>query len=220
MNKKCQLSDIFKNLKFKEDFLIIHSDLLSFYKFKFDINFFFNTLSRSLGKNKTLIFPSFNLVKRRRWFLNKTKGESGSLSEYVRKNLVNIRTLNPLHSICIYGPKKKQIPIDKCLSSFGKNSSWEWLCENKKVRNISLGIDLVGGATICHYPEEKAGVYYRKYEKIDTNVYNSKDKLLKKKFTFFARKKGYINSWLKCQKDLKKKKNFYTSQKFIQYSNF
>ena len=112
--------------------------------------------------------------------------ESGSLSEYVRKNKKILRSLNPIHSIVIYGTKKKQIPLDRCCSSFGPDSSWEWLCKNKNVRNISIGIGFVGGSTFCHYSEEKSKVFYRKYKEIDTLVYDSKNKLIDKKFSFFC----------------------------------
>ena len=71
------------------------------------------------------------------------------------------------------------------------HSSWEWLCKNKNVRNISIGIGFVGGSTFCHYSEEKSKVFYRKYKEIDTLVYDSKNKLIDKKFSFFARKKGF-----------------------------
>jgi len=204
MIKKNKLCYLFKKLKFKESYLIIHSDLISFYKFKFSVEDFFKFLS-SLGKDKTLIFPSLTLKKKAKWFCNKSKGESGALSEYVRKNLSNIRSIHPLHSVCIYGPKKSKIPVNKCISSFGKNSSWEWLCKNKDVRNISLGIGLVGGATICHYPEEKLKVFYRSYKELITKVYDSKNKLVKKKFKYFSRIKRFENSWLRCERHLRKK---------------
>ncbi len=206
MNKKKDFYNIFKNLKFKEDFLIIHSDILSLYKFNFTLNNLFRIFKDTFGKNKTLIFPTFNLKNQKKWHLNRSASESGSLSEFVRKNKKILRSLNPIHSIIIYGPKKKQIPLDKCFSSFGPSSSWEWLCENKNVRNISIGIGFVGGATFCHYSEEKAKVFYRKYKEIDTLVYDSKNKLINKRFSFFARKKGFKNNWTKCEKFLKKKK--------------
>ena len=80
------------------------------------------------------------------------------------------------------------------------------MCKNKNVRNISIGIGFVGGSTFCHYSEEKSKVFYRKYKEIDTLVYDSKNKLIDKKFSFFARKKGFKNNWTKCEKFLKKKK--------------
>ena len=120
--------------------------------------------------------------------MNSTKSESGVLSEYVRKNKNIIRSLHPIHSVCIYGPKKYD-PLDKSLSSFGKNSCWEWLCNRDNVRNISIGIGFVGGATFCHYTEEKARVNYRYYKKIDTLVHGYKNNLINKKFLFLPEKR-------------------------------
>ena len=102
MRKINKLYEVFKNLKFREDFIIIHSDILSFYKLSFTLDSFFEILIKSLGKDKTLIFPTFNLKKRKKWYLKKTISESGSLSEFVRKYKKNVRSLNPLHSIIIY----------------------------------------------------------------------------------------------------------------------
>ncbi len=204
--KKNKLSEVFENLKFKENYLIIHSDILSLYKFNFTLGELFDTLRNSLGNDKTLIFPTFNLKKINKWYSNKSASESGSLSEFVRKNKKVVRSLNPIHSIIIYGKKKNKIPIDKSFSSFGPNSPWEWLCKNKSVRNISIGIGFVGGATFCHYSEEKAGVFYRNYKKINTLVYNQKNRLINKKFMFFSRKNGFKNNWSRCEKYLRKKK--------------
>ena len=69
-----------------------------------------------------------------------------------------------------------------------------------------LGIGFVGGATFCHYTEEKARVNYRYYKKIDTLVHGYKNNLINKKFLFFARKKGFNNSWKNCERDLKRNK--------------
>ena len=107
MNRKNNLYNIFKNLKFKEDFLIIHSDILSLYKFNFTLKNLFKIFKDTFGKNKTLIFPTFNFKNQKKWHLNRSVSESGSLSEYVRKNKKILRSLNPIHSIVIYGTKKK-----------------------------------------------------------------------------------------------------------------
>ena len=40
-----ELYKFFKNLKFKEEFIIIHPDLLSFYQFKVKVNKFWEILN-------------------------------------------------------------------------------------------------------------------------------------------------------------------------------
>lgn len=200
-----ELYKFFKNLKFKEEFIIIHPDLLSFYQFKVKVDKFWDILNFCIGRNKTYIVPTFNFKKSISWSCNKTPSESGYLTEYLRK-ISKKRTIHPIHSVSILGPKFKEIPDHNSPSSFGKNSTWEWLCENKHVRNLSIGSKFIEGATICHYPEEKLQVHYREYIKLKQKVFDKKNKQIKKTFFYFARKKGIENNWDLCLKKLIKNK--------------
>jgi aminoglycoside N3'-acetyltransferase len=205
-NNEKKLKDIFNNLNFKEEFIIIHSDFLSFYKFNIDLKNFYKILKSTIGYKKTLVFPCFNFKKTKKWYSNYSSSETGVLSEYVRKNDKVIRTIHPIHSVVVCGQQKTKVPIDKCLSSFGSDSCWEWFCKKDNVRNLSLGIGFVGGATFCHHAEEKANVWYRNYKNINTLVYDSKDKLVNKRFIYYDRKKNVHNNWKKCEKELLKKR--------------
>ena len=104
----------------------------------------------------------------------------------------------------IFGKNKYQIKIQDSLSSFGKGSIWEWICNSNEVCNLSLGLDLEGGATFCHYSEELMKVNYRKYIKLKTKVFGKKNVRIDKQFLYFGRKKGFYNNWNKCEKDLLK----------------
>ncbi len=205
MYNENKLYKFFKTLKFKEEFIIIHPDLLSFYQFKVKVKKFWEILHFSIGKKKTFIIPTFNFKKNNVWRCNKTPSESGYLTEYLRK-ISPKRTIHPIHSVSLLGPKFKEIPDHNSLSSFGSNSTWEWLCENKYVRNLSLGSEFIEGATICHYPEEKTQVPYRSYVKLTQKVFDNKNKRVKKKFLYYARNIGIENNWHHCLKKLKKNK--------------
>ena len=200
-----ELYKFFKNLKFKEEFIIIHPDLLSFYQFKFKVDKFWEILNFCIGSKKTYIVPTFNFKKSVSWRCNETPSESGYLTEYLRK-ISKKRTIHPIHSVSILGPKFKEIPDHDSLSSFGKNSTWEWLCENNHVRNLSIGSKFIEGATICHYSEEKLQVSYRKYIKLKQKVFDKKNKQIKKSFLYFARKRGVENNWNQCLEKLLKNK--------------
>ena len=79
MNEKLVL-DSLKKIKFKEDYLLIHSDLYPFIGKKFKIEIFANKLIEILGKDKTLIFPTFNFTfehpKKLFWSASKSRGTS------------------------------------------------------------------------------------------------------------------------------------------------
>ena len=205
-----KLKKLFAKIKIKEDFVIVHSNLVPFNKFKFtSIRDFWDQMNEYFDFKKTIIMPTFtfnNAAKNLIWDYYKTKSETGALTEFFRKKIATRRTLHPLHSVAIFGPKAKEIPEHRCKSSFGRFSTWEWLALNKNVCNLSLGIGLEGGATICHYSEEKIGVPYRKYIKLKAIVKNKNGKKEKKLFKYYARFKkketNGVNYWRKCENDL------------------
>ncbi|MDC0417235.1 AAC(3) family N-acetyltransferase [Candidatus Pelagibacter sp.] len=202
-----QIERNLKKLNIKENFIIIHSDITGLYFKNFSLNKLWKIIFKTLGKDKTYIFPAFTLysTKKKFWSYNKSKSDSGILSEYFRKKISSVRTAHPLHSVCIFGKSKDEIPKNKSLSSFGKGSVWEWLCRSKDVCNLSFGLNLLGGATFCHYSEEFMNVNYRKYITINFLIQNKLNKKIKKKYLYFARKKRYKNNWNKCEKELIKK---------------
>ncbi len=197
-----------KKLRIKEDFIIIHSDLHKHKIILENLNKFWQTILNSLGKDKTYIIPTFttSFVRKKIWDYHKTKSQTGIFSEYFRINIAEKRSEHPIHSVAIWGKKKNKIPIHKSKSSFGKGSVWEWICKSKNVCNLSIGINVNGGATILHYPEEFNKVNYRYLKKINGNIVLKNGNRIKKQFFYFARKKfvnkKVFNNWDKCEKDL------------------
>ena len=206
-----ELKIFLSKVKIKEDFIIIHSDVSGLIFPKFNLPELWKIIFDTFGHDKTYILPtfSFNNYKKKNWSYNKTKSEVGILSEYFRTKIPSLRTIHPIHSVSIFGKNKSKIPIKYCSSSFGNNSFWEWACNNKNVCNISLGLDLDGGATFCHYSEEYCKVPYRKFIYLNYNVKNQKNNLIKKKYKYFARNQNYkkkpINDWNRIQSILIKK---------------
>ena len=206
------LTNQLNKLNIKENFIIVHSDLHKHQFFAKNLDIFWQTLLKCLGKNKTYIIPTFttNFVKFKFWDYYKSKSQTGIFSEYFRKNIADIRSIHPIHSVAIWGKKKNDVPKHKSKSSFGKGSVWEWICESKNVCNLSIGISVNGGATILHYPEELNKVGYRYYKKIKGKIVLKNGKNLKKEFFYFARKKYkkkiVVNNWSKCENDLIKSK--------------
>ena len=202
------IKNILSSIKIKEDYILIHSNLLIFGKFNFSIEDLWNTIHKTLGKNKTYLMPAFtfSFSKKKIWDYNHSRSETGALTEFFRKNIAKKRTIHPIHSLCAYGPNYKHIPNHECSSSFGVGSTWEWICKNKNVSNLSLGIGLNGGATICHYPEEFYKVDYREFIKLNGKIISKKGLKKKSNFTYFRRvqKKKLIgfNYWGKCERDL------------------
>ena len=207
MLTKNKISKNLKKIKIKENFIIIHSDITGIIFQNFSVSELWKIIYKSFGKNKTYIFPTFTFKHdQNAWSYTESKSECGILSEYFRKNIAIKRTIHPIHSVAIFGKNYKEIPDHNCPSSFGKNSTWEWLCNSKDVCNIALGLGLEGGATICHFPEENKKVNYRKFKNLKIKVFGKDNNIIKKKFQFYVRKKQIKNNWKNCENDLFKKK--------------
>ncbi|MDA8844342.1 AAC(3) family N-acetyltransferase, partial [Candidatus Pelagibacter bacterium] len=178
------LKSFLSNVDIKEDFIIIHSDVIGLAFPKFELQKLWKIIFDIFGQDKTYIFPtfSFNNQKKNIWSYNETKSETGILSEYIRTEISSLRTIHPIHSVCVFGKNKNKLPINYCSSSFGKNSLWEWACNSKNVCNLSLGLELDGGATFCHYAEEYCKVPYRKFIDLKYTIKNKNNKIIKKKF--------------------------------------
>ncbi len=205
MLTKTQIKNNLKKIRIKEKFIIIHSDVTGLYFKNFSLQELWKIIKSSFGKNKTYIFPAFTLKnKKKKWDYHKSKSDAGIFSEYFRNNTSQLRTIHPLHSVCIFGKNKNKIRIGPSLSSFGKGSFWDWACNSKDVCNLSLGLNLGGGATFCHYSEEFMKVSYRKYIELDIQVFEKKNKKIDKKFLYFARKKKFSNNWKKLERELTK----------------
>lgn len=205
MLTKTQIRNNLKKIKIREKFIIIHSDVTGLYFKDFSLAELWKIILSSFGKDKTYIFPAFTFAnKNHEWKYSKSKSESGIFSEYFRTKISDLRTIHPLHSVCVFGKNKNQIKIGGQLSSFGKGSFWDWACNSNDVCNVALGLDLEGGASFCHFAEEFKKVKYRKYIKLNVKVYGKRNKKINKRFLYFARKKKYFNNWQKVEKDLSK----------------
>ena len=98
-----------KKLKVKEDFIIIHSDLHKHKIILENLDKFWQTILNSFGKDKTYIIPTFttSFVRKKIWDYNKTKSQTGVFSEYFRIKIAEKRSEHPIHSVAIWGKKKR-----------------------------------------------------------------------------------------------------------------
>jgi|694.fasta_scaffold134757_3 aminoglycoside 3-N-acetyltransferase len=210
MKTKDDIYEIFKSIKIKEEFIIIHSDVVGLAFNNFSLAKLWDLIFYGLGANKTYIFPTFTFTRNKIWNYYQSKSETGILSEFFRKNISTKRTIHPVHSVSIFGKNANEIIDHNSESSFGKGSVWEWMCNNKDVCNLSLGVKLEGGATICHFPEEFVGVNYREFVHIKDKILGPGKKIIKRKFTYYGRKINRngegLNNWSNCEKDLLKSK--------------
>ena len=101
----------------KNDNLFIHSNLTLFGNCRdlqsiYDLpKIWSEAILKSVGKNSTIIFPLFTLssCKKEIFDTNKSKSNSGILSEFFFKNYKCARTKDPIYSFGILGKNKDKI---------------------------------------------------------------------------------------------------------------
>ena len=97
MKKLDTIYKIFKNINIKEEFIIIHSDIVSLAFNNFSLEKLWQIIFDGLGNDKTFIFPTFTFNRNKIWSYHESKSETGILSEYFRKNIATKRTVHPIH---------------------------------------------------------------------------------------------------------------------------
>ena len=192
-----------EGLSIDEDIVLVHTRLTPFKIKRENVEELCEILIDKIGKNKTIIMPSFtySFSKKKIWDYHKSKSQAGVLTEYFREKIADERTIHPIHSVTILN--NKYSISHNSQSSFGKGSVWEFICLND-VCNLSIGVGLNGGATICHYSEEFMQVNYRSYIELEGEIFDKNHSKVDKTFTYYARKnEGNINNnWDICEKDL------------------
>ncbi len=153
----------------------------------FNPNSIIDVLKDKVGKNGTLLFPTFNwdFCKGVIFDYNKTPSRTGSLSKVALTRSDFSRTRNPIYSFAVYGKDKEKICNLKHEDCYGLDSPFEYLIKNKgKCLLIDVSYRVVsgiyrGGFPFHHVAEQKAKINYR-YFKNFTGTYVDKFKKKKK----------------------------------------
>ena len=192
-NLKSFFEDHFKKLNLKKnEHLVLHADLSTFgiidkkiYKIVLDI------LIKLIGKNGTVIMPSYDLNNKKEYIYNhkKVNKNNGRLVNLFSKKSNIIKSKSLIHSHLGLGKKSFILNKSKINKSFGKNTDFDFFVK-EKFKLILLGCKPSIGATILHHFEYEAKVPYRKkIIIIKNNLLNNNIKKIK--YHYFARTKKY-----------------------------
>ena len=191
--------EVFDNLEIsKGENILINSDIkkiLIKYKRngkKFDPNKILDAAISKIGKNGTLLLPTFN------WdfcsgkdfdYLN-TPSRSGSLTKVALSRSEFKRTKNPIYSFAVYGKEQNYLFNLAHENSFDLNSPFGFLIKNKG-KNLFIDIDYKDSLTFVHVAEQKIGVNYRYIKKFSANyIDESKHKKLVD-YSMYVRKEEF-----------------------------
>lgn len=137
-----------------------------------DLNVFIDSIIDKIGEKGTLIFPTYNwdFCKGISFDYNKTKCKTGALGSLALKREDFIRTKHPIYSFVVWGKGKEALYEMDNTSSFGADSPFAYLKENK-FKNLFIDVTLQHSMTFVHYVEEQVGDLPYRYQKDFTGGY-------------------------------------------------
>lgn len=160
----------------EDDILFIASDLHKIARDcrsrgeRFDANAFIDSFQAVLSKG-TLIIPAYtdDLWSGDTFDVRKSKPTTGALSNKVFRRSDFQRTLDPLHSVFVWGRDTVEVLDLQSSSTFGEDSVFGYLYQ-KKGKMICIDVHFQNSFTFVHYVEEKLKVKYRKHYHLNMKV--------------------------------------------------
>lgn len=178
----------------KGDIINISSDLLKLMcitrenKEKFDANKFLDTFLEKVGKDGTIIIPTYNwdFCSGKTFDRKNTKSQVGSLGNIALKRDDFKRTRHPIYSHVIWGKDKEYLCSLDNITAFGEDSIFGYMYENS-TKNLFIGLHYRFGLTFVHYAEEIIGVDYRYNKVFSSNYIDYYGDKTKKNYQFYVR---------------------------------
>ena len=199
-NNKKFYNSLVKKMQINEgDIVYLASDLIKiilYFKIKkrlFDPNDLINSLLDVIGKNGTLIIPSFNwdFCKKKPYDIINSRAQTGSLANFVLKNRVDFsRTTHPIYSFLVTGRYKETLISYNNVCGFNYDSPFDFFYK-KNIKLVSLGTPPSESFSIIHYFEQKVNVEYRFVKKFKSKYKDKNGKNSLKTYSAFVRKLKY-----------------------------
>lgn len=153
------------------DLVYVISDVLDLAKVsringeKFEASKFINTLINKVGKDGTILIPTFNwdFCEGKTFDYNKTPGKTGALGNAALKDQRFRRTKHPIYSFAVYGREQEDICAIDTEDSFGESTVFGYLYRNN-AKALVIGLNALEGLTMVHYVEQQVGVPYRYFK--------------------------------------------------------
>lgn len=161
-----ELKDLFQSLGLKKnDAVFIHSSLFSLGIIENGIEGFHKALIEVVGREGTIIVPTFTYSFRRNQIFdiqNTPSAKNLSIySEFIRNDKNAIRSSDPLFSMAAIGPNAKKLMARNSFNCFGENSIYEKIFE-QDIKFLCIGITYSTGLSAFMHLEKKSNIPYRK----------------------------------------------------------
>ncbi len=142
-----------------------------------DINIFLDQFQKAIGKEGTLLIPTYNwgFCQGKTFDYKKTPSKTGAIGNAALRRKDFIRTKHPIYSFAVWGKDANKLAAMTNIESFGADSPFAFL-EQVNAKNVFIGASLRNSFTYIHYIEQKLGVCYR-YSKMFKSHYIDQDKI-------------------------------------------
>lgn len=178
----------------KDDILFVASDLHTIAMDckargeRFDVNAFIDSFQSVLSSG-TLIIPAYtdDLWSGGTFDVRNSKPTTGALSNKVFRRKDFQRTMDPLHSVFVWGRDTQEILNLNPGSTFGEDSVFGYLYR-KKAKMICIDVHLQNSFTFVHYVEEKLNVKYRKHYHLHLKVIDYEGLEVEKEIDFHTKR--------------------------------
>jgi len=193
LNTKKSLNKLFKSLSIKRnDNIFLHSNLAPYIHTKnkdYSYKKFLNQLISTLGKNGTIVVPTYNydFAKGKIFDQKKSLSQVGDFTNFLLKKYPDKRTNNPIFSHLIFGKLYEELYHSDNTNMFGNKSIFSKL----RKHNFKILCFCCSPATMTymHFIETSLKVDYR-FNKIFTGKIKDKKKILKVKINYNVGKKN------------------------------
>ncbi len=141
-----------------------------------DINILLDQFQKALGKDGTLLIPTYNwgFCQGKTFDYKKTPSKTGAIGNAALRRNDFVRTKHPIYSFAVWGKDANKLAAMNNVESFGADSPFAFF-EQVNAKNVFIGASLRNSFTYIHYIEQKLGVNYR-YSKLFKSHYIDKDK--------------------------------------------
>ena len=184
-----ELISKFKKLGIKDgDVILVHSSFNSLGTVSNGPDDVIDALLHILGKNGTLIVPTFNmdLCNGDSLNLNDPSSQMGIITEFVRKNPDSVRTKDPVYSFAIMGKLKEKLGNLTYNSCYGNDSMFAQLRKHDG-KILIIGLAYNDSMTFFHHVEEMEGCDYRYFKEFNGNLIDFDGTEQKTKIKIFVR---------------------------------
>ena len=201
ITEKILLESLNEVITKKNKVIVIYSGLWTFInKIKFKnqniSKTILNLIEKFIGKNRTLIVPSFSsesFLRSKKFDLKKTIDKNNGIISLEAFNKNYYRTPQPLHSYLVFGKEIKEIKKLKFKTSWGYSSILGYMSK-KNARICTLGLPWNQGCAYLHSYEEKYHVPWRYYKKFEGVMYSNGVKIgTYKEVKYSSPKNGILN---------------------------